>query len=311
MPTATLPTATLPTATLPTATMPRQYPFIGSISLAIILIAASASAQEKHTLQYRFHEDDVVVTRISHLAETETTINGNTQNSSSRTVSLRVWKVTGVDDSGTATIRQSLRSVDMAQKLPERPEETYNSNKDQEAPPDFEPVAKTIGKDLSVIKINVHGEVIDRTDIIPNTVLPGLGQVAMPLPDKPVALESKWYFPTDVHIRLGNGKFKKVKTRQEYSLKAVKNGVATIQLKTQVLTPINDRRIEVQLVQQITNGTIKFDMVAGHMISKKVNWNETVVGYRGGNSRFKIVAQHNETRLTAEEVAKHNEALSR
>lgn len=295
---------------MPTATLSR-HPFFSSLSLAAILIAASASAQEKHTLQYRFHEDDVVTTRISHLAETETTINGNTQGSSSRTVSLRVWKVFNVDDSGTATIFQSVRSVDMAQKLPERPEETYNSTQDQDAPPDFEPVAKTIGKDLSEIKVNVIGEVVDRRDIIPNAVLPGLGQVVMPLPDKPVAIDSKWYFPTDVHIRLQNGKFKKIKTRQEYTLKAVKNGVATIQLKTQVLTPINDRQIEVQLVQQITNGTIKFDMVAGHLISKKVSWNETVVGYRGGNSRFKIVAQYEETRLTADEVAKHNESLKR
>lgn len=279
--------------------------------LAFFIQTPTVHGQEKHSLKYRFGEDESIVTQISHLAETETTINGNSQKSSSRTVSLRLWRVLSVAEDGTTKIMQSLRSVDMSQKLPERPVESYNSDKGDAVPRDFEDVANSVGKNLSTITVTTSGEVIDRIDHLPNGVLPGLGQVVMPLPEKPVAIGAKWDFPVEVHIRLENGKFRKINTRQQYTLKAVKTGVATIELKTQVLTPVDDRKVEVQLVQQLTNGTIKFDMVAGHVMSKKINWNETVVGYRGGNSRFKLEAQYDEIRLSKEEVAKRREEAVR
>lgn len=264
---------------------------------------ADPQADTKFELKYQFRPDESIVTKITHLANTETTINGNTQKSTSRAVSERVWRVKDVADDGTATIIQSVFRVDMSRKLPERPEETYNSQTDTEVPRDFEPVADSVGKDLSEIKVSVRGEVVDRKDLIPNAVLPGLGQVVVPLPKGPVALGAKWDFETVLHIRLEDGKFKKVKTKQQYTLKSVKTGVATIDLKTIVLTPINDQRIQVQLVQQLTNGSLKFDIDAGQLISKNVHWNETVVGFRGGNSRFKLIAQYEESQLSAAEVA--------
>jgi len=300
-------TAPIQTAPIQTASggaviniLPRRRPCDCTVLLVILSLAATANAEEKYSLKYKFTEGQTIVTRITHLAETETTINGNSQKSSSRTFSHRVWKVKSVAEDGTATIVQSLRSVDMSRKLPEHAEETYNSDTDKEVPRDFEPVANSVGKDLSRIKVSVSGEVIDRKDLVPNGVLPGLGQVVVPLPAKPAAIGDKWHFPTEVHIRLEDGKFKKISTRQEYTLKSVKTGVATIELKTQVLTPINDRRIEVQLVQQITNGSLKFDILAGDLISKMITWDETVVGYRGGKSRFEIVAQYQEERAVDE-----------
>jgi hypothetical protein len=187
----------------------------------------------------------------------------------------------------------------------------YNSETDSEVPAEFEEVAKSIRKPLSRIKIDPSGEVVDRVDLLPNGVIPGLGQVVTPLPKKPVPIGAEWFFPIEVHVRLDDGTFKKIKTRQRYTLLSVKHGVATIRLKTQVLTPINDRRVEVQLVQQITNGSIRFDMDSGQLDKKEVNWNESVIGYRGADSRFKILARFTEETLGAEAISARRNDLQK
>ena len=58
---------------------------------------------------------------------------------------------------------------------------------------------------------------------------------------------------------------KDVNTRMRYRLEQVKTGVATISVKTQILTPINDPSVRSQLVQRISQGEIRFDIDAGRL----------------------------------------------
>ncbi|MEL7266192.1 MAG: hypothetical protein AAFP69_15465, partial [Planctomycetota bacterium] len=46
-----------------------------------------------------------------------------------------------------------------------------------------------------------------------------------------------------------------------------------------------------QLVQQLSNGTIKFDLDAGHVLSRQLDWDETVVGFQGANSMMEYQAR--------------------
>jgi hypothetical protein len=59
---------------------------------------------------------------------------------------------------------------------------------------------------------------------------------------------------------------------------------------TQPLTPVNDPAIEAQLVQQLSKGTIKFDIDSGRLISKRLDWSEHVLGFRGAESSMRYDA---------------------
>ena len=122
----------------------------------------------------------------------------------------------------------------------------------------------------------------------------------MLLPEKPVKIGSTWYEPSELRNRLPDGRVKRVKIRKLYELVKVKTGVATISIKTEVLTPFNDARIQSQLVQQLTDGTIKFDLDAGRILSKQLDWDETVVGFNGADSLMKYLARFTEELLPAE-----------
>ena len=79
-----------------------------------------------------------------------------------------------------------------------------------------------------------------------------------------------------------------------FKLLSVKTGVATIEVKTHVLTPVKEAEVKAQLMQQLTNGTMKFDIDAGRVISKQMDWDETVVGFSGADSMMEYLARFSE-----------------
>ena len=114
------------------------------------------------TLQYKFAKGETLHWKVEHLGATETTIQGNTQTSESRSVSTKVWQITGVDSKGNMTVTHSVANVDMWQKLSDRPEIRFNSKTDKTAPPEYENVAKTIGVPLTTLTFASDGTIVKR-----------------------------------------------------------------------------------------------------------------------------------------------------
>lgn len=270
-----------------------------SVAAAAADAAADDAASETYLLRYSFSTGEQVRWKVVHLGTTETTIQGNTQTSKSRSASTKVWQVSDVDDGGNATFAHSVDSVDMWQQLSDRPEIRYNSEKKQEVPTEYEHVAKTVGVPLATLKVSTKGDIIKRDTPTPNASF-GVGGIVMLLPEKPVKIGSTWFEPSELRHRLPDGRVKRVKIRKHYELVKVQTGVATISVKTEVLTPVNDARIQSQLVQQLTAGTIKFDLDAGRILSKQLDWDETVIGFNGPDSLMKYLARFTEELLPAE-----------
>ncbi|GIW93770.1 MAG: hypothetical protein KatS3mg110_1811 [Pirellulaceae bacterium] len=259
----------------------------------------ATSAGDLYELKYQFHPDQPLRSRVVHLVTTETRIRGVTQESKSRSNSVRVWRVLGTDPDGRVQFEHVVESVDMWQKVTGRPEVSYNSLTDKHPPPEYELAAESVGATISIVTVDQFGEVYARKDFkpIPNF---GLGQITTPLPRGKVPVGHQWEFPTEIALYLPDGRVKRVKTRQLYTLESVKTGVATISVKTQVLTPVNDPRIQIQLMQQLANGIIKFDIDEGRILFRQIDWDETVIGFHGPDSCVKYLARYVEEYLPDE-----------
>jgi hypothetical protein len=256
-------------------------------------------AGEQYELRYRFQEGEVVRSQVVHLATTETTIRGNTQESKARSASTKIWKITRVDENGSITFEHSVEKLDMWQQVNGRDEIKYNSETDEKPPLEYEQAAATVGVTIAVVTVDPTGEVLERKDDKPGGVHFGLGQITTPLPKHKVKIGDQWTFPTEIAVVLPSRQVKRIKTQQLFTLQSVKTGVATISIKTQVLTPINDPRIESQLVQQLTNGTLRFDIDGGRVLSRQMDWDETVVAFNGADSILKYLARYTEEYLPA------------
>jgi hypothetical protein len=75
-------------------------------------------------------------------------------------------------------------------------------------------------------------------------------------------------------------------------------------MKTQLLTPVRNPKVRSQLIQRLTNGTVKFDIDAGRVISRQTDWDETVIGFEGPDSLMKYLARFTEELLPYEATAR-------
>src|SRR5262249_42858672 len=69
---------------------------------------------------------------------------------------------------------------------------------------------------------------------------------------------------------------------------------ATIQIETQIVTPLNDPAIEAQLVQRMTSGSVRFDIEKGRLISQQMDLDRHVIGFSGAASSMHCVTRFTE-----------------
>ncbi|WP_131282496.1 DUF6263 family protein [Blastopirellula marina] len=269
--------------------------FFGLVLTATL--ATFAIADEKYDLKYKYAEGDVLRSKVTHLVNVQTKIQGNQQTAQSRTASTKNWKVEKIDDDGNITLVHSIEDLNMWNKVTDRPEQVYDSASQDPPSPIFERAAKSVGVPLSRFTISKNGLLVEREELQESATAP-FNQVTVVLPEEPVEIGAKWDSPTDVQIRTSKQQLKKVKTRQLFTLEAVSNGVATIDMKTQILTPIENPEIKVELIQQLANGKIKFDIDKGRIIRQDLEMDETVIGFQGEASMMKFLGRMQEELLT-------------
>jgi hypothetical protein len=256
-------------------------------------------APAKHLLRYKFTPGEELHWSTLHQGAWTTKIKGHEQKSTSTSKSTKTWKVTGKNPQGHFSIEHSVGDVEMTRQVGARAPERYDSKVDVQPPPGYESVAATIGKTVTEAVIDSGGNVIDRHDKFPKFNL-AVGDLVTPLPEKEIAIGEEWYAADEVKLPVKGGQIKVVRLRRVFRLENVTAGLATIKFTTQVLTPVNDPHAEVQLIQHVTKGTIKFDIDAGRMLSRQLDWSDTVLGFEGADSSMVYLARFTEEMIPGE-----------
>jgi hypothetical protein len=270
-------------------------------SVALLLVSGAAAlgadSPTKYDLRYKFKPGEVVRTKVIHQAAIRTTIDGSSQTAATVSTSIKVWKIEDVSSAGQIKFVHCVDHVKMRNAVSGREDVHYDSNKDQTPPPGFEDVAKRVGVPLTVVTIDNRGNILKREE----RVAPGPGQgsqLTFPLPKQPVAVGESWTIPNDMRIRLQSGELKNIQSRQKFTLEAVEGDIARIKVETQVLTPVRDPEIEAQLIENETNGTVRFNIAQGRLAGQQIDLDRQVVGYPNAKS-----SMHYKTRFTEELLA--------
>ena len=258
--------------------------------------------EQEYRLSYKLAVGDVVRSKVSQLVTIDTKIKGNEQTARSRSISNKHWKVEAIDAKGNIRFVHQIDDVDMWESVTGRQEVKYNSREDKKVPANYEIVADSIGKPLATITITPQGKIISRDDAV-KKINPGIGDLTIPFPETPIKVGAEWGVPEEIPLRQEDRAIKKVQVRQLYRLTKVETDVATILVETQILTPVNDPKLQSQLVQRMQRGTIKFDISTGRLLSKVMELNETVLGFNGADSSMHYLAKFSEEAIAATEVA--------
>lgn len=255
--------------------------------------AAPAADAPKVDLQYKLTTGTVLRYAIDHRASIRSTIDETTQEAQTKTESVKAWKVTDVLPSGEIEFMSVVESVHMLNHLPDRAPSEYNSLKDKIPPPGYEDTARAIGVPLSVIRMTPRGKITSRNVKLQQPNADKDAQIVMRLPEQPVAVGDTWDEPFDVTVNIDSGGTKSIQTRRHYELLSVANGIATIEVTYQVLSPI-DAKIESQLVQKLMKGTVRFDVEKGRIASQLFEVDKRVLGFAGPTSSMHYVMRMEE-----------------
>jgi len=273
-----------------------------SLLFAFSLVAGEA---EKYTLRYKFHPNETIRWEVEHRSMVRATVARVSETTEMVSDSVNVWRVSNVEPDGAATFEHRVEWIDMRHKLPGRNEVHYDSRNGAKPPRGFEDAAKSVGVPLSVIKMDVHGKVLQRKDrakspraaAASDSTAQNEGWITIPLPEGPVPVGHTWSLPQDIEVPLPSGAVKKVKAVQQFTLEQVETGVAVIRVSTEILTLINDPAVESQLVQREAEGTVRFDIDAGRILGQQMDIDKHVVGFRGDASSIHYVNRFSERLL--------------
>lgn len=279
--------------------MSRRIRFtVASLAVAVFAIgislkglpASETAVDAAVRLGYRFQAGDRLVMDVVHRALTETTIAGTTQSTETATDSTKIWTVTAVDDQGRATIEHAVDGVTMTSRTSDKGEIRWSSSGNEPPPPGYETVKESLGVPLSRLTIDRAGRVLSRQDLRPSPPSNTGDLMVVPLPDGEVREGAEWTVLQEVVVEVPNGPRKAVRTRLRYRLASVRDGVATIQVDTTVLTPLDDPRLEARLLERIWDGEVEFDIDRGRVIRRTTGIDRRVIGFSGPESSVRYKA---------------------
>ncbi|HRE99151.1 MAG TPA: hypothetical protein PLI18_01455 [Pirellulaceae bacterium] len=255
---------------------------------------ADASATRKFDLRYRMQPGQTIRWTTSHLASTLTRIEGKESHDRSTTETVKVWTVKRVEENGSIVFEQSIDRINLSQSIGDGEEIRFDSRSAETPPLRYEGIAKTIGIPLTLVTIGTDGRILQKEAIYRGSQM-GMDDVAVPLPAEPAAIGATWHTSTDITATEENGRNVVIKLRKAYRLESVADGIATISMRTEVLTPIENPRIQSQLLEEMTAGTIRFDIERGIPISKEMKWDQEVVGFSSPQSFMEFHGRFTET----------------
>ena len=269
-----------------------------SVSESIERATDNINNKQKFLLAYKFKKGDAIRWTVEHIASTRTQMAGESEETSSRSQSVKLWEVTSVDSLGQMTFEHKIESVDMWQKIGDQKPVTYDSKTDKEPPLEYESIADKLGTTITTVSINPAGQIVDRKSDVPSQANFGVGDIAIPLPTKPVTIGYQWSVPNTLRAKDKEGNPRQLKSRVIYKLVKVKSNNAYISFKTEVLTPVESEKIRSQIMQQMTQGYLVFDIDRGFPIRKEVEWDEKVQGFEGPDSLLEYLGRMSERLIT-------------
>jgi hypothetical protein len=241
---------------------------------------------------------------VVHRCRIRTSVSASTQTAETTTTSVKAWRVHEVKPDGAVVFDHMVESVDMRHSLSGRDEVHYNSRTDLCAPHGFEDVARAVGVPLALVTIDDQGKVLRREQKFVKAAVAGQGEITIQLPRQAVTVGSRWSSQNNLDVPLSDGSVRRIRTLQSFKLESVKTGVATISMSTQLLTPILDPAVEAQVLQYETSGSVRFDLEAGQILSRQIDVDKSIVGFRGEASSIHYIGRSTEEYLsTPQKVA--------
>lgn len=279
-------------------------PGLNQVTKQTSATSENPTGNQKYRLAYRFQPRQTVWYDVRHEMQITTQFGEAIDVARNQSETRKKYHVAAVDADQCGDLELTIDWVHMTASVRENaaPVE-FRSDDSNFQPPQFKEIMEVIGKPQATIKFNPSGvplKVTANRSVPAET--PGSGDASpenylVPLPETPVAVGEIWKERYDVTTRTADKLPLKVAMLRTYKLTSVERGMANIDFKTSILTPINDPGVSAQLIQRETAGRMVFDLQAGLIVSRDVEVDRTVINPFGQKSSLRAVSRFQERLL--------------
>ncbi len=313
------PVAAAPAAeSAPAEQTPVEPPASGTVESP----APSAETAPVYSLRFRYEPNQI----LRYISQDESVIE-MAHSSEEMTVShaTKVWKhfrITSVQEDGSAVMQLMFDRVHMT-AIGENGKIEFDSSRPGAPPAQFAHIVESVGRTSSEWTVNAQGEITavktfggraSQGSSVSRSVVEGVDhniRASLIVPEEPVAIGATWQERFEVPVLVEENKLtRKIKLQRTFTFTGVEGDIATIEVDTIVLTPIQDARLEAQLLQRTPSGLILFDREQGVMLSARTYLNNQVIGHEGAGSKLKVIRTVEETLAPAAEPASTAQAAS-
>ncbi len=283
----------------------RFFPLACFVSAIVIAGPASVGfAQQKYHLQYQFTPGEIlryeVTNKSTYSAQTDTF----SETSSNVSHVKKHFRVVSVDADGSAVLESTIDQVKQSVSFNGGEATIFDSTSEKSVPKPFQQIAKSVGKPLGRLRFSSTGKLLAMSRIQTASGTQADAAEAqrsaqqgflIQFPDAPLQVGDVWKERMQVPVRVGKQLTKPFEILRTYQLAGVKEGLAEIQLKTSILTPMNAPQEKVQLMQRPLKGTILFDIRRGRIVSRKLQNDQSVYGASGAKSVIRATMDMSES----------------
>lgn len=264
---------------------------------------ASADEGPEYTLRYQVKPGQVMRYQTEKVGELRASVGENTTSNVERVIQVRRFEVKDVDDFDRASLVMQYERVEMSVQANNGPPIVYRSSmKPSQVPRYFVHVADGLKGIAPRFVTTPVGAPLDGNDeIIP----PKEGQAVetrfmMPLPELPVRVGDSWRYFGNVRVRVSTKISRNVRLLTTCRLASVEDGVAKVTFATSVVARLRSNSVKSQLISALPKGYCLLDIETGQVTKRVVRNNNSVHGFKGGQSLLSYSAEVIETLLPAE-----------
>jgi hypothetical protein len=258
-------------------------------------------------LAYKFQVGEAVYYDVVSEMEYTSRYDTVTEIATNRTESRKHFQVKSVDPDGAADLVLIIDWVRMKAKFgDEDPGVVMDSQQPGDWPKQHQHILAAVGKPQAQLKFSPHGKLLKVHEITqmglplaaPATAgKPAAGGEAnqtflVILPEGPISVGQSWTEKYELRVTVAGNLTQGVNLMRTYRLDSVEGRLATISVKTAVLTPIHNPQIEAQLIQREVSGKIVFDIEAGRIVSRTADVDKNVPVPFGPKTWMRAVSHH-------------------
>ncbi|MCA9071007.1 MAG: hypothetical protein KDA84_18900 [Planctomycetaceae bacterium] len=251
-----------------------------------------------YLLRYHFEKNEVLNYQVDHETSMTTTAPPNYLEKVTNSVqSQKNHRVVGVDSKGNATLELMIKHAKMSAQFGDSNPLKFDSDHPKDCPKVYEHMRPIIGRPLARVQVSPRGELLQTRPQLPFSVLAkaklvkadgsfseGASQnFLIEFPEDAIKVGEGWTNTFEVKVVVGKTLTQNVTMQRSYELVKVDGNIATIKLRTGLITPTRDGMILGQLIQMSPNGTIEFDLEKGRILSRTLTIDKTEAGIINGH----------------------------